>query len=212
MRLNRPQPPGIRRHHADFTFYRYEGRRRHWGTRRAGIRFRGGLGSPGSRGLWRDLVDHSRNHRDGSRLDVSGQSNPPFESLELSIFNASRRRVTLRDAVLKYGLGPNHSQTVLRVDAFSDLALDPGDGRSARVAVAEVRKAVAEQRIPQREYCRLWFVAFAFNGRSYPAVVQVHRDIIPGNYLASAEFFIAADLLMGFSKLASHVSDHWKMK
>lgn len=150
--------------------------------------------------------------REGSKLVVSGQADPPFEGIELDIFNASRRRVTVRSAVLKYGVGPRHSQIVLPVDSFANLALDPGDGRSARVTVAELRKAAAERNVRQGEYSRIWLVALAFSGRSYPAVVQVHRDVIQGKYLPPAEFFIAADLLMGYPRMVSHIRDHGKMK
>lgn len=147
-----------------------------------------------------------------SKLVLRTDVKSPFDQLELQIFNASQRRISVRNGQLRYGLSVRSSQTILEIQALEKLVLDAGDGASGKVAIADLRKAVLEQKVPQRRYSRIWLVAKAFNDRSYSTAVRVDPAIINQPYDAQAEPYIATDVVMGFSHLFRYLPHNWSVK
>jgi hypothetical protein len=146
------------------------------------------------------------------KLDLRGRAAPPFDRVNLEIFNPAHRPLTIRKGELRYGTNPQFSDLVIEVPDTENLVLEPSRAKPSKPLVADLRKAIADRGIKQKSYSRLWFVVTAYNGRTYSTMVEIDPAIITKPYIPQAEIYIAADLLLGFPQRVSGIQKHWKIK
>lgn len=139
----------------------------------------------------------------GTNIYLIAKSELPFEHLEFSISNKSKRPITL----IEYNIGIGNfenSQTLIFLKKINEpLKLNESDIYSEKIKRIEIIDNVKNKNLSSREFQRLWLNIKLSTEKKHSEVIYINPKIIQKEYYKKAEQFIATDVFVGFEQKES---------
>lgn len=146
------------------------------------------------------------------RLIIRGEIRFPSDELMIEVFNPSGRRMKVREAEVRYGVGPQGSSKVVDLPALSDVALEPGQGTLVRVPTAALIAGRRNEGLGRKDFSRVWIYITGYGAKAHYSPVDIDHRVITDPATRRSMDFVAADIIVGFKQAPSVLTDYSRMK
>lgn len=138
-----------------------------------------------------------------TNIFVIAKAETPFEFIEFSISNKSKKPITLTEYNIGIGSHKDSQKIIFEKKFIKPTKLTESDLFSEKIKRIEIVENVKNKNIMTQDFQRIWLNITLSTQKKYSEMIYINPEIISKDYYKKAEQFIASDIFIGFEQKES---------